>query len=656
MDFSTLLIVALGISALVLGVLMTRAQQRIGYLESDIAMLQVESHKKNTDYAALQSDHTILIGALNIIPKPVLVAKHGGELIFVNKMATELMTSRHSELTHLLGQEFTGAIGSNINALVKVISTQVAIDGIKFKVEHNADAITCVAVLQDITDKANMGDRILTALKSMRNGNLADARIDVKDLSDHHLELATQVNDALGCLHNLIQNTSRFLSLQANAKLDEAPEVTYKGELGYLQYAQILSLNNTASFVTEVNTKALRISHHIHEVNHSIQHVSDRVQQQAAAVAQIASATQNINARSSSLDEQMAIMSKDADATGSQLSDAGDAVNKAGNAMSAIQEKSRKIEEIVSLIDGIAFQTNLLALNAAVEAARAGEHGRGFAVVAGEVRALAGKSADAAKNIKHLIDETISDIRQGGQVFATASASIEKMTHSVAGLTSTIGGMRLGVGETSKGVQEINKGIELMDDSLQQIAALVEETSAASEQANDSANALEVSAGMFSTGLMTQLLAPARNSNDFRFASGRRAIRLWTLDAESYLLGLSKSSSIDQDPLVQWRTTVSEANLSNVNNAVQQLIAFAKKLSEIKQTTALFDEIARLHTLAKATTDAITAEEARVLSGRGNQKPYTAPVGAVVKTGTQAKNRNALPAPARGNKDEWADF
>ena len=215
--------------------------------------------------------------------------------------------------------------------------------------------------------------------------------------------------------------------------------------------------------------------------------------------------------------------------------------------------------------------------------------------------------------------------------------------------------MRLGVGETNKGVQEINKGIELMDDSLQQIAALVEETSAASEQANDSANALEVSAGMFSTGLMTQLLAPARNSNDFRFASGRRAIRLWTLDAESYLLGLSKSSSIDQDPLAQWRTTVSEANLSNVNNALQQLIAFAKKLSEIKQTTALFDEIAHLHALAKATTDAITAEEARVLSGRGNQKQYTVPVGAVVKTGMQAKNRNALPAPARGNKDEWAD-
>ena len=132
----------------------------------------------------------------------------------------------------------------------------------------------------------------------------------------------------------------------------------------------------------------------------------------------------------------MARMTQDADSTGHQLTDAGEAIHKAGNAMSAIQEKSRQIEEIVGLIDGIAFQTNLLALNAAVEAARAGEHGRGFAVVAGEVRALAGKSADAAKNIKDLINATISDIRQGGEVFNSASAAIDKINHCDAETTA----------------------------------------------------------------------------------------------------------------------------------------------------------------------------------------------------------------------------
>jgi len=653
MDFSVLMAVILGVAALVFGVQMMRAQAREQHLEASLTGTRLQLAEADNKTQAIQSHYTLLTDALNIIPKPVLIAHADGKLAFINKMAIDLLNTRRQELTQLLGQEVSPTLGNSIQPLIKMAATQVSIDGVNFKVEHNENAIACVAVLQDVTDKANMGNRILTALRLMRNGNLSDARIDAKDLSGHHLELANQVNDALGCLHNLIQNTGRYLSMQANAKLDEAPEVTYKGELGYLQYAQNLSLSNTASFVTEVNTKAVRISHNMNEVNTSIQNVSDRVQEQAAAMAQIASATQNISARSQELDEQMARMTKDADAAGHQLTDADEAVSKAGNAMNAIQEKSRKIEEIVGLIDGIAFQTNLLALNAAVEAARAGEHGRGFAVVAGEVRALAGKSAEAAKNIKGLIDETISDIRQGGHVFATASTSIDKKNHSVAGLTSAIGGMRLGVGETSKGVSEINKGIEMMDDSLQHIASMIVESASASEQANKTASQLEQSASMFSTGLMTQLLAHARNADDFRFAAGRRAVRLWTLSSEAYLLGLDNNNPIDQNPLAQWRHSVPEANLNSIDSSLQQLMSLAKKISTMKGNIALFDEISNLHSAAKATTDAITAEETRILSGQG-QASQARRVNAPSKVTTTPSR--ALPSPSRGNKGEWADF
>ena len=502
-----------------------------------------------------------------------------------------------------------------------------------------------------MSKEARMGNRIIAAIDAMKQGLLAGARIETTDLFGQHLELAKHFNETVATLHHLIEETGRYLSLQASAKLDAAPQPTLKGAMGYLQFAQNLSLTNTASFVTEVNTKAVRISHNMHEVNAGIQNVSDRVQAQAAAVAQIASATQNISARSHELDEQMLRMSKDADATGHQLTDAGEAVTKAGNAMTAIQEKSRKIEEIVSLIDGIAFQTNLLALNAAVEAARAGEHGRGFAVVAGEVRALAGKSAEAAKNIKGLIDETISDIRQGGQIFTAASSSIEKMTHSVAGLTSAIGGMRIGVGETTKGVSEINKGVEMLDDSLQQIAALVEETASSSEQANTSATQLEVAAGQFSTGLMTQLLANARNCDDFRFAAGRRAVRVWAMNMEGWLLNLEEHNPIDQDPLAQCRSSVPEASLTEINNTQQQQIAFAKKLISMKGTgPAFFDELTKLHDLTKAVTTAITAEETRVLSGTTQRQK------AALATPSKATPSRALPSPSRSNNDEWADF
>lgn len=455
----------------------------------------------------------------------------------------------------------------------------------------------------------------------------------------------------------MIRDTGRYLSLQANAKLDEAPQVTLKGALGQMQFAQNLSLSNMASFVTEVNTKAHRIIHAMHEVDSGVHNVSDRVQSQAAAIAQIASATQNISDRSKHLDEQMARMTQDADSTGHQLTDAGEAIHKAGNAMSAIQEKSRQIEEIVGLIDGIAFQTNLLALNAAVEAARAGEHGRGFAVVAGEVRALAGKSADAAKNIKDLINATISDIRQGGEVFNSASAAIDKMNHSVAGLTSAIGGMRVGVGDTTKGVDEINKGIALLDDSLQQIAALIEETAAATEEASNTANGLGKSVGMFSTGLMTQLLANARQTDDFRFAAGRRAVRLWSMHVAADLLGLDSNQQISQDPLAQWRSIVPEANLTGINQALTNLMQTAQSLQRLKHSEAINEQIAQLHAAAKATTDAITAEETRVLTGKETLNTTIAPATTPQPmAAARPPIKATLAAPSRTNNQEWEEF
>jgi methyl-accepting chemotaxis protein len=658
MDFSVLLAIILGVVALVFAILMIRSQQNVHHIESNLAETRLQLNEKNASNQVLQSDYKLLVDALNIVPKPVLIANAEGNLAFINALAIKLLNERRSELTHFLGQALSTKLGSSIKPLANYTATNVTIDNTSFKIEHSANNNACVVVLQDVTQKAEMGDKITTALHALGNGNLSGARVSTDKLSGYHLALAQEVNLALTNLHQLVKDTGHYLCMQANAKLDEAPNVTYKGELGYLQYAQNLALSNTASFVTEVNTKSNRISRNIHEMDSGIQNVSHRIQEQASAVAQIASATQNISGRSNDLDEQMTRMTKDADAAGHQLTDAGESVKKAGNAMNAIQEKSRKIEEIVSLIDGIAFQTNLLALNAAVEAARAGEHGRGFAVVAGEVRALAGKSAEAAKNIKGLIDETISDIRQGGQVFSIASTSIEKMTHSVAGLTSAIGGMRIGVSETAKGVNEITKGIELMDDSLQQIAALIEESASASEQANNTALALESSSSLFSTGLMTQTLANARASDDFRFAAARRAVRLWTLNVEGYLLGLGKANTVDQDPLAQWRSTVPQSNLSGIDSAMQQLSSLAKKLITLKGSESLFDEIKNLHTAAKVTTDAISTEEARTLSSTGQQHRPSARVTAKTATQQQVKPRaaRALPAPTRGNKDEWADF
>jgi methyl-accepting chemotaxis protein len=149
--------------------------------------------------------------------------------------------------------------------------------------------------------------------------------------------------------------------------------------------------------------------------------------------------------------------------------------------MRQIQQSSDQIADIVTLIDGIAFQTNLLALNAAVEAARAGEHGRGFAVVAGEVRALAQKSAEAAKEIKGLIEQSVTRINEGTQLAAQSGEAMGGINQSIDEIAGMISQIAQASAEQSEGIRQVYQAITQIDGATQQNAALVEETTAASQ-------------------------------------------------------------------------------------------------------------------------------------------------------------------------------
>jgi methyl-accepting chemotaxis protein len=150
----------------------------------------------------------------------------------------------------------------------------------------------------------------------------------------------------------------------------------------------------------------------------------------------------------------------------------------------------KKIVDIISVIDGIAFQTNILALNAAVEAARAGEQGRGFAVVASEVRSLAGRSAEAAKEIKNLITNSVEKVALGTSQVASAGSTMEEIVSSIARVASIVGEIAQASREQSAGIGQINQSVLELDDVTQQNAALVEETSAISATLQDQAQKL----------------------------------------------------------------------------------------------------------------------------------------------------------------------
>lgn len=247
---------------------------------------------------------------------------------------------------------------------------------------------------------------------------------------------------------------------------------------------------NLSTIVTQVRTGTTRIETASAEIATGNLDLSSRTEQQASALEQTASAigeltsTVKQNADNARQANQLAVSASDVATQG------GIVVNQVIDTMEAINESSRKIVDIIGVIDGIAFQTNILALNAAVEAARAGEQGRGFAVVASEVRNLAQRSAAAAKEIKVLISNSVEKVDTGSQLVTRAGATIEEVVASVKRVTDVVAEISAASQEQSEGIAQVNLAITQMDETTQQNSALVEEAAAAASSLKEESVAL----------------------------------------------------------------------------------------------------------------------------------------------------------------------
>jgi len=226
--------------------------------------------------------------------------------------------------------------------------------------------------------------------------------------------------------------------------------------------------------------------------------LSQRTEEQASSLEETASSMEELtstvkqNAENAKQANQLAIGASDIAVKG------GKVVGEVVTTMSAINESSRKISDIIGVIDGIAFQTNILALNAAVEAARAGEQGRGFAVVAAEVRSLAQRSAGAAKEIKTLIGDSVGKVDTGTKLVAQAGQTMEEIVTSVKRVTDIMGEITAASQEQSSGIEQVNQAITQMDEVTQQNAALVEEASASARSLEEQAGGLVSAVAMYS--------------------------------------------------------------------------------------------------------------------------------------------------------------
>lgn len=284
-----------------------------------------------------------------------------------------------------------------------------------------------------------------------------------------------------------------------------------RDEMGGLLQELATMRNNLERVVSRVRSNADGVAMSSEQIAMGNTDLSSRTEEQASALQQTAasmeqmSSTVRHNADSALQANQLAINASTVAARG------GVVVGQVVSTMKDIDTSSQKIADIIGVIDSIAFQTNILALNAAVEAARAGEQGRGFAVVAGEVRALAGRSADAAKEIKHLIGESVQRVAQGSSLVAQAGATMNEVVTAIGQVSDLVGEISAASKEQSQGVGQVSDAVAQMDQTTQQNAALVEESAAAAEGLKRQAQELVEAVSSFKVKqtFATAPLAPA---------------------------------------------------------------------------------------------------------------------------------------------------
>ena len=361
---------------------------------------------------------------------------------------------------------------------------------------------------KDITEEKD-AERQIEALVSAAIEGQLDSRINADGYQGFMKSLGEGINSLMNAVVEPLQEGKRVMASLADGDLTQSMQGEFQGEFAELRDAINGSVTNLLNMVNDINEASGSISSGASEIATGNTDLSQRTEEQASSLEETASSMEQMtstvrqNADNARTANTLASTARD------QASKGGEVVSDAVSAMSEINQSSKKISDIIGVIDEIAFQTNLLALNAAVEAARAGEQGRGFAVVAGEVRNLAQRSAGAAKEIKSLINDSVEKVDEGSKLVDESGKTLEEIVEAVKKVSDIIAEIAAASQEQSAGIEEVNKAISQMDEMTQQNAALVEEAASASESMEEQAKSMIELMQFFDTGAQA---APARSA------------------------------------------------------------------------------------------------------------------------------------------------
>ena len=504
--------------------------------------------------------------ALDNVSTGVMIADINRTLIYTNKSVVRMIKEAEQDIRkHLPSFSADALLGSNIDlfhknpahqanllgSLSNTHSAKLEVGGRHFTVVANpvinsqGQRLGTVAEWTDRTQEISVEREVEEVVHAASLGDLSK-RIEEHDKVGFIAVLCTGLNKLLHTTQEALNTTSSVLSHMANRDLTETIQSDYQGIFGQLKDDANATVEQLTDVIGRIKESAETINTASKEIASGNTDLSQRTEQQASSLEQTAASMEEIT----STVKQNADNAKQANQLAAGASEiavrGGVVVSKVVATMSSISDSSKKIVDIISVIDGIAFQTNILALNAAVEAARAGEQGRGFAVVASEVRNLAQRSAAAAKEIKTLINDSVEKVAAGTDLADKAGKTMDEVVSSVKRVTDIMAEISAASVEQSSGIEQVNQAITQMDDVTQQNAALVEQAAAAAESLEEQAEQLSELIRTFK--LSGERVAPAaarmgaqRALSSPPRAAAKPAIRRTSAPA------LPKSSRADED-------------------------------------------------------------------------------------------------------------
>jgi methyl-accepting chemotaxis protein len=473
----------------------------VGQLLYAVKSTQIRLGFEVADAHRIATDATRVVTALGTVGTSVMITDNKGSIIYLNRAIENMFALAESDIrkdlphfdpTRLLGasiNDFHGHSGPQ-NDLLKTFTAphraEMTIGGRIFAlcaspvINTQGERLGAVVEWRDRTQEIATEREIAAIVEAAAKGDFS-RRMALAEKTGFFRQLGDGMNCLVETSANSLNEIVHALEALALGDLTETIHNEYQGTFGQLKD----DFNSTVMRLTEVigrikeatdtlNNAAMEIARGNNDLSERTRAQASSLEQTAASMAQLTSTVQQ-NAENAGQANQLA-----AGASGIALQ-GGEVMNRVVSTMSSISESSKKIVDIIGVIEGIAFQTNILALNAAVEAARAGEQGRGFAVVAGEVRSLAQRSAGAAREIKTLITESVDQIHKGSGLVNQAGQTMGDVVQSVQRVTGIISQISSASAEQRLDIAQVNQAVNTMEHMTQQNVALVEQAAEAAE-------------------------------------------------------------------------------------------------------------------------------------------------------------------------------